>query len=516
MSVIPSQPYSGTINRPSSARPNIGPLHLILLVTFAVSVTIWGATLVGGASGYELPRFISLAGFFGVACAFFVVSRLSSAGYQSLFEIPVFMTAVALVEFGAAPLACFLDPNALAPQLRGDISLFYPALLIVIAGIVALWLGVGLARSRKQATAVPDPRALRDSDSRGMILFYGSALYLAGVAAKVYMLRSGMYFLLASPDVVSAHLAQQQVLFVISTFGFCALVFFSVEACFHPGDKIRVALFWAVLVSECFFGLISGYKAMVLINLAAVAVVSSLAGRKLRIRWFAFAVLGLIAIYPLVNQYRSTALGRGGDIGASAATEAVRGAAAQTAGQQGTVGGWVQSGWLSSVSRVNMLQGIALLLAYQDRAYMLEGDERLWMIPFYPFVPRFLWTSKPIDDIGIRFTEMTTGLGSSCTSPTIPGDLYIRHHGIAGVLLGMFLVGLAIQWLTNPVRLRPSKRNLFIYACVFLAAANWEYDFFGYACSVIRIYALAQILALVLYGHARAPTRSRVRTGNRK
>ena len=70
----------------------------------------------------------------------------------------------------------------------------------------------------------------------------------------------------------------------------------------------------------------------------------------------------------------------------------------------------------------------------------------------------------------------------------------------------MFLVGLVAQWLTNPVKLCPSKRNLFIYACMFFAAADWDGDIFGYWTGLIRTFIIVQILALILYGRARAPS----------
>ena len=509
MSLIPGQAYTGTIKRPVDPGAKLWFLHVLLLVGLALTVTVWGAMLVGGVSGYELEKFISLAGFFGVCCAFFVVSRVRG-GFQSLFEIPVFMTVVAFVMFGAAPLVCFLDPAMLPPQLHGDTSLFHTALQIVIAGMVAFWLGSGIARSRKQAPAALDLGSLPGSAPRYVTLAFGGCLYLAGFAAKVYMLRSGMFGFLESQEVTRARMAEMQVWLVIERFGFYALILFIIEAYYHPADKVRAALFWAVLGSECFWGLISGMKGELLWNLVAVGLVSSMVGRKLRIRWFALAILVLIAIYPLINQYRAIVRNTASDptTSVNGATEAMQGAAGRAAGQGGTAGGWMASGWSSSVIRLNMLQQIALLKAYESRSYLLEGDERLWMIPFYPFVPRLLWPGKPVQDKSARLTRLLGGgLMSGSSAVTIPGDLYVLHYGIAGVLVGMFLVGLVVQWLTNPVKLCPSKRNLFIYGCLFFAAASWEGAFFEYSTVLIRTFVIVQILALVIYGPPQEPSR---------
>jgi hypothetical protein len=318
-----------------------------------------------------------------------------------------------------------------------------------------------------------------------------------------------MYGFLASFEVTHSRVAEVQVWIVIESLASCALLLFTIEAYYHPRDKGRALLFWTVLAAECLWTLMSGVKRPLLNSLLAVALVSSFAKRQLRIRWFVLPLLGLIAIYPLINNYRSIVRAKVTDsvTSMSTASEAMQGAAGQAARQGGTASGWVARGWSSAVRRLDMTQSVALLLAYQDRAYMLQGDWRLWMIPFYPFVPRFIWPGKPVQNIGGRFTRILGGDETTATSPTIPGELYVLHGGIPAVLAGMFLVGLVVQWLTNPVKRCPSKRNLFIYGCMFLAVANWENDFFAYATGTIRTFVIVQILALILYGPARRTSR---------
>jgi hypothetical protein len=344
-----------------------------------------------------------------------------------------------------------------------------------------------------------------------LTVVFGACLYLAGLVARIYMLRTGLFSFLSSSAVAESRIAEAQVWNVIYTFGLDALILFAIEARYHPADKVRAGIFWAILASESFWGLISGMKSLFLFNLVAVALVSSLVRRKLQIRWLALTTLALIAIYPLISTYRILVRPKVTDsiTSLSAATEAMRGAAMRSADQERTASDWAAQGWASSVTRIDMTQDVALLLAYRDRSYLLEGDCRMWMIPFYPFVPRFLWPGKPVEDVGSRFTRLLTGGVNTCTSTTIPGDLYILHGGIPGLLAGMFVVGLSAQLLTNPVRRSPSKRNLFVYACMFFSVANWENDFFAYSTGVIRSFVVIQILALIIFG----PPRVRSRVG---
>ena len=136
-----------------------------------------------------------------------------------------------------------------------------------------------------------------------------------------------------------------------------------------------------------------------MVNFVAVALVSSFVRQKLQIRWLALVILGLIAIYPLTTQYRFIVRRNMNDsiTSVNAASEAVQGAAEQSGRHEGSAGTYMLSGWSASVQRLNYLQSVALLLAYRDRSYQLEGDERLWMIPFYPFVPALslAWQAHP-------------------------------------------------------------------------------------------------------------------------
>jgi len=514
MNGIPGQVYPGTTRRSTEPDAKIWVLHLLLLVALTFAVMVWGVTLVAGARGHDLEQFITVACFFGVACAFFVVLRVS-VSFHTFFELPVFMTVLAFLEFGVAPIISFLNPAALSRNFHGDNSFFLPALEIVIVGMVAFWLGAGTGRLGKQPPGIVNPVSLPSQPARQLTVILATCLYLCGFMAKIYLLRSGMFSYLSSATVVDSRLAEMQVWGVVCFFGLYSLIVFAVEAYSHPEDKVRAALFWAVLASESVWGLISGMKSQFLFNLIAVALVSSLIKRKLQVGMIATAILAFIVIYPLISRYRALVRTKASDATTSfsAATAAMQGAATASADQERTAADWAATGLTSAMTRVDMTQNVALLLAYQDRAYLLEGDERLWMIPVYPFIPRFVWPEKPVENSGQRFTRLLGGAENLSTSCTAPGDLYVLHGGILGVLLGMFLLGLGAQWLTNPVARNPSKRNIFVYACMFFAYACWETDFFAFSTNVIRSFVLVQVLALAIYGPARGPSRLKMLVG---
>ena len=121
------------------------------------------------------------------------------------------------------------------------------------------------------------------------------------------------------------------------------------------------------------------------------------------------------------------------------------------------------------------------------RAEQLGGDEHWWMLPFYPFVPRFIWTSKPILNKGQRFSIATGSTASTSQAITIPGDLYLEF-GFLGLAIGMFLSGMLGQWLTNMIGGPLRKDSLVIYAGVF-----------DFVTGVLRIFFLVWVFVKVIY-----------------
>jgi hypothetical protein len=127
------------------------------------------------------------------------------------------------------------------------------------------------------------------------------------------------------------------------------------------------------------------------------------------------------------------------------------------------------------------------------------------MLPIYPFIPRFLWCSKPILNEGGRFTVAVRGgsedvlTAGSGTAVTYPGDLYLQF-GLLGIPIGMFALGIVAQWFTNSVGGQIERQNLFVYGCVFLLGFPIEADVFLLWTGLIKLAAILYVLRWVIYG----------------
>lgn len=500
---------------PLKARWVLPLSHVALLCLLSIAAVAWGALLIDGREGHEIERFLILVGLYGIASLVFIGTRLRAGGFR-VFDIPVMVTAVAFVEFGLAPLACFLLGVRLDAAVDGDYALFERALVYVAVGMFAFWAGCNIV-SRFAGPVKPAFDAADSSTQSppiGRAVICALLLYSVAFLVKTYLLENFGFGYGLSEEAYFENLAAMQVAGVVFQLGTYALVILAIERSFHPFSLERKVLFWVVFVPECFWGLLSGMKGQLLQNFVLVGVAASLAERRIKRGWLAAAVLGLVIIYPFSNQYRELVRNRAQDgmdlmtTGAMTA-QAFEHASAADSGLRG----WMGGGADSAISRLNLLQSVAELLNLGPRGKLLQGDERWWMLPFYPFVPRFIWHSKPILDKGRRFS-IALGFGNqTSTAVTYPGDLLLEF-GLLGLLCGMFLFGIAAQYLTRLLAVARDKQRVFIYTALLVSMLTMmELDAFYFWGGLIKTLVILAAVAHLAYSGLRR-RRSRLNTAD--
>jgi hypothetical protein len=430
-------------------------------------------------------------------------------------DVPALVTVVGFLDFGVAPLACFVSGASPASGFGSDYAQFERALAYVVLGMGAFWVGCyTVSRQGEDAegaraaavAAIPSPPL-------GRAVICALALYSTAFLVKTYLLENFGFGYAASHEAYFKHLAAMQVAHVVSDVGTYALTILAIERSSHPSSLERAILFWVVFVPECLWGLLSGMKSELLQNFVLVAVASSMTERKLKRAWLVAALLGLVVIYPFSDQYRDLVRSRPDERMDLAAAGQISSQAFDRASAGHGLQGWLASGAEATMTRLNLLESVALVLDLGPRARLLQGDERWWMLPFYPFVPRLVWPGKPILDKGRRFS-MALGYGNqTSTAITYPGDL-VFEYGIAGLLAGMFLFGVCAQYLTNRFAVSCDKRRLFIYTGFFVTVLfGLELDAFDFWSTLIRNFAVLGCVGWLAYGTHRPTKRGGVLRG---
>jgi len=494
------------IPAPQAESLPVTPAHLLVLLFVSLAAVVWGAFLVLGARGVQFEQYLLLLGFFGLASALFIFSRVRE-NQIGVFYFPVFLTLLIFLRFGVAPVACFLDNRNLSSDFGGQYGYLLRGLEYVMIGMLAFWAGCALA-ARERGAEGPEPaeRIGKQARARYSTLAWALVVYAGVFAINLYLLHAHLYAYVGTWKAYYANLSSLQVLGTVSSLGGVAvLAVVTIEKYSHPSDAPCWLLFWAILISEVAWGLASGMKALALQPFIIVAIISSLIERRFRKRWVAVALLGLVAVYPFSNNYRRLVRNEGGLSSPAALVSTALQAVSQTQASAGSGSNRPPSGWEMSVKRLDMLTSVGLVLWLGPRARLLQGKERWWMVPYYPFIPRLIWPSKPVLDKGLRFSVATGSVATSSMAITYPGDLYALY-GLPGILLGMLLLGVVCQALTNTITGRPDKRRLFVYAAMFLSVSRLETDAFSYLTSLIKTFVMLSMVALVIYGLPRRAT----------
>jgi hypothetical protein len=500
-------PFTETMARPSlriaaarMADPPVTVAHLLLLVYASIGAVVWGGTLIVGARSGEFEQYLLLLGFLGLSSAVFIFTRVQG-NHVGIFYLPVFLTIIIFVRFGLVPVECFLDAREFDPEFAGRYDFLLRALEYIIIGMFAFWAGC-VVTSRAGGAREPQPVVGLPQTDEGKcsVLVWSGAMYSIVFAIQVYLLHAHLYSYVGTWQAYYAHLASLQVLQTVSTLGgAAALILATIERYLHPNDLFGRWLFRLILAAECVWGLASGMKEGLLGPFMLVAMISSLIQRKFNKGWIAAALIMLVIVYPFTNRYRQIVLKEGGLSSVSEVSSTALKALSETQRNQAGTQGWLESGWRLTVSRMDMLSNFGLVLWLGPRATALEGSERWWMAPYYPFIPRFIWHSKPILNKGSRFSVATGSTPTSSRAITYPGDLYATY-GLPGLLVGMFLLGIMSQWLAGTIGGAPDGRRLFIYAAMFSSIWPLETDAFSYWTGLIKSFVILHVAAFMIYG----------------
>ncbi len=269
-----------------------------------------------------------------------------------------------------------------------------------------------------------------------------------------------------------------------------------------PGLLTRV-VFLSSFICAVAFGVISGMKADVVSPFLILVIALAITKQRIPKTALVLPVLVLALIYPFIDAYRDNL--RGGGYGAQAnSLSGLRSVVTQSIyDAYFRFGAGRDTERYSAESSYRMAQ-----LSYVRDAIglpapsLLNGDEKLWMAPIYPFIPRFLWKNKPVFDKGSRLSVALGRPAESSSAITPIADLYLMY-GTVGVILGMAVLGLGLQSVTNWMgRGTLSEAGIFIYIAILPHLITFEPDATKYIVDAVQFVVVVLVLAYLVYGRS--------------
>ena len=124
------------------------------------------------------------------------------------------------------------------------------------------------------------------------------------------------------------------------------------------------------------------------------------------------------------------------------------------------------------MNRSHLLDSFAVIIYSFPTNYL--GITDYLLIPAYAFIPRFIWSTKPIE-LGSQFAQNYFDVkGPTAFAISTPADLY-QHGGLVAVLIGLCLFGLFYRvahryFIERPAALKPPQTlpYLFFYIIFFI------------------------------------------------
>jgi len=449
------------------------------------------ALLSGGDS--VLVSFYSAAGwFFILGCGYLGLHGVRGLAWCS---VPALLTIRALLEFGIIPCWRFANGD---DQIDG---IYVHSMLLTLMGFAAFWIASLFLKRKSELLFVP---SVPYTPSR--VAFMSALMLFLGFCGNFAVWKFGISTFLWT---ISDAGAQQSNLPFMSEVTFVAnllnvsLVVSAIEVLGKRSkDPLIRFVFLASFVLALGFGVLSGMKSEILYPVLYVLVVYTMTNRRLP-RLAFFMPLLLIVIYPFVNAYR-----RNLDTGYAQIATTFSGQADVLVKTfedvlESPFSGKEQSGksFALATDRLSLLSYMHDVVGLPAPS-LLNGDEKVWMAPFYPLIPRFLWKNKPILDKGSRLSVALGKPPTTATAITQIGDLYSMYK-TPGVIIGMGLWGVIAQLYMNWAgKGRFSEKRLFVYISFLIALINVEQDATAFMAGLVLLGIRVFIVARIIYGPA--------------
>lgn len=207
-----------------------------------------------------------------------------------------------------------------------------------------------------------------------------------------------------------------------------------------------IALLAITSLSKAIF---AGNRGSVVQIFAVVALAYILAGRKFKFKQGAIASVVLVVGLMIGMIYGTTFRQVKGTESQQSAGQYAENVL-HTFDQVGRSDTWesIQFGLASLTERIDILSTLAVVVSNYEQLQPYEEaygiDNNIWVETTTFFIPRIIWTEKPVASDARRFSDLYFNFGESSFGITPVGDL-LRNFGVIGIPLGMFVLGLILR-----------------------------------------------------------------------
>lgn len=329
-------------------------------------------------------------------------------------------------------------------------------MLLAVLGAAAMWAGNRSVFGKGLGNLLNRSRVL----NRWVVITavlnpYAIALFLGvSLAARLLKIQLGVFGYGSSYEQLMAGAAYREYLSIADSMGLLALSALAIQ-CFskpNPAPLQRYAV-WIVTAFEVSFGLLAGFKSAVVMPFVVVGFIYYSQRRRFP-RWFLPAMVAAVALaYAVVEPFREA---RHADAQFDGTSISSIFDALSIGVPNADATGFGNDTALQFLGRMNLTHMAALGVEYEARGLLRDDApqflENLLLSPAHALVPRLLWPSKPMENLGAWFNREVQGNDFNSASAMSPIGYLNFAGGILAVLLGFFAVGVLQRGLFDGLR----------------------------------------------------------------
>jgi hypothetical protein len=269
-------------------------------------------------------------------------------------------------------------------------------------------------------------------------------LIILSVVARLYGIYIGSFGFGVTPEQITENAQIAFFLYLLGSLGKYALLVISLSYFLKPANKRIKILFVSLVITELLFGLMSGMKSAVILPFVIPFLTFYIVKKKVHKSFLIASVVFLIIAYAVIEPYRVLRSYSLNDDNSPAQimSELIE---AYKINQQYSLTNELDSDIfiVSIAARNNYLLVAARAIEYDQKTGLKTDDPdflmKLITVPVSAFIPRALWSDKPVEDMAKWFSVYVWG-GTAETSVAMTAIGFLNFAGGPFLIFVVFYI----------------------------------------------------------------------------
>jgi hypothetical protein len=410
-----------------------------------------------------------------------------------------------LLSYGVSNILFFLNPDELdLLNLVPDISpamvkISYLTNISVIAIFAGYWSPLYYRIIHTRIALKFDNKIL--SKYTQLKWYTIPTFYFISSLSRIIQVRLGIFGYFSSIERRIELGSYSQYLALGSSLGKVGLFLYSLNYFKNNSSKRNKYYFFLLLAYDLLWGVLSGFKSEIVIPFVILFISYYVSTGKTSYKWIVYSVISLFFAYVVIEPFRATK-----NFDSNLEARSVNQFASllrESRNLDLDVSENKVPILLALASRTNLTWIGSQGIDYADNVGLKDSDpdflSNLFLSPLHAFIPRILWSGKPLSELGIWYTQVVMGKDSN--SSTAMGPLTYLYFAGGQLLIFIFFFFIGCLQRIVLFLLRPFHyfAGLFLYLLILMNISIIDSSINSILISLFRDIPISLLLVLLFF-----------------